>query len=91
MVVETIAAAVAVLTGVGAFIRWVLPFLRKVGHFLDQWFGAPDRPGVIDRLKSVEAEFQPDHGSSMRDVVDRVEKALTAHLTDPQAHQRGNP
>ena len=28
---------------------------RRFGHFLDQWFGSPAAPGIVDRLKTVEA------------------------------------
>lgn len=94
MNVEHIAEGLTAVALVAGGARWAWPRWRKFGHFLDDALGeparpgAPARPGWAERLSNIEAEFQPDHGGSMRDAVDRVEAALTAHLTDPQAHGR---
>lgn len=38
--------------------------------------GVPGRPGVMTRLAKIEAELQPNHGSSLRDAVNRIEVAV---------------
>ncbi|MEV4749089.1 hypothetical protein AB0K21_22145 [Streptosporangium sp. NPDC049248] len=56
--------------------------LRRISHFLDDWNGeaarpgVPYRPGFPDRLQQIEAELRPNHGSSLRDVVDRLERSV---------------
>lgn len=70
--------------------RKVVGWLRRVGHFLDDWFGEPARdgkpeqPGVMRRLAKVEArvatiehQVTPNSGESLRDVADRIEAAVT--------------
>jgi hypothetical protein len=82
-----------VVTALAAFWRWAWPFLRRVGHFLDDWFGEPARPGfpgqsgVMERLARVEHEVHTNSGSSMRDAVNRIEDTLrqtAADLKDTQ-------
>lgn len=63
---------------------WV--FMRRVGHFLDDVSGEPERPGVParpglmervatieDRLGAVEHEVQTNQGGSLKDAVRRTE------------------
>lgn len=65
-------------------------------HFLDDYFGTEERPGVerkpgvAERLKNiednlgylcvrvdtVEKELQPNHGTSLRDSINRIEKRV---------------
>lgn len=85
----TIVAILTVLGIVGeAWRRWVLPFLRRIGKFLDAWNGEPARdglparPGMVGRVIAIEAqvsniEYQVHNngGASMKDGVDRIEKA----------------
>lgn len=89
------AAAGVVLSVLGvlaAFWRWALPFLRRVGHFLDDWFGEearpgfPARPGVPARLAAIETEqrrvsheVQTNSGSSLKDAIKRVEATQLKH------------
>jgi hypothetical protein len=87
--VPYVGGALVVLTGVMAFIRKVLPVIRRIGHFVDDWFGEPGRlgtaavPGVLarltaieSRLSRVEGQFKPNSGSTLRDAVDRVEEQV---------------
>lgn len=66
-----------------------LVFARRVVHLVDDVLGEPAhgsqpaRPGWGDRLGAIEAdlsaikaEMHPNHGSSLRDVVDRVERRV---------------
>lgn len=63
-------------------LRRVLAPLRKLHYFLDDWFGTPARPGVparlgvMARLDAIEHELHPNSSMSMRDAVDRIEKAV---------------
>ena len=51
-----VAAAAAGLAGAIYIGRVVIQFSRRIGHFLDDWFGEParegqpERPGVMSRL-----------------------------------------
>ena len=59
--------------------------------FIDDWNGTDEKPGVMERLSigadrfdkleeeiaSVKAELFNNHGSSLRDAIDRIEKAIT--------------
>lgn len=73
--------------------------LRKIGEaveeFRDDWFGEPERPGVpgrpgvMVRLATIEDQLHPNHGTSLRDAVDRLERSqmrvedtLAAHLQE---------
>lgn len=93
----TTVAIITVLAAVVAFWRWALPFLRKIGHFLDDWQGeaerpgVPRRPGVLEQLAGVQSEqarvskeLQTNGGSSIKDAVKRTE----AGLSDVKAEQR---
>jgi hypothetical protein len=71
--------------------------VRRVGHFLDDYSGEPARdgmparPGLMARLTSVEesvahlaTEMQPNHGSSLRDVVHQTARDV-ADIKNEQA------
>ncbi|HEY9249250.1 MAG TPA: hypothetical protein VIO38_08970 [Rariglobus sp.] len=54
--------------------------LSKVVRFLDSLIGAEDNPGLLDRMKALEAdvrtihhEVTPNSGGSMKDAVGRIE------------------
>ncbi|MEU1883442.1 hypothetical protein ABZ470_39565 [Streptosporangium sp. NPDC020072] len=55
---------------------------RRLTHFLDDWQGEPARPGVEarpgipERLQKIESELRRNSGTSLRDVVDRLERGL---------------
>jgi hypothetical protein len=87
--VPYVGGALAVIAGVVAFVRKVLPLVRRIGHFVDDWFGEDGRaggrptPGVLDRLKAIEGrlnqiegQFHTNGGSTLRDAVNRVEQAV---------------
>lgn len=95
LTVSTLAGGfAATLVVLGALARAVQMFLvrplrklvRANEDFREDWYGQTARtghasvPGVLDRLAAIEAEFQPDHGSSLRDAIDRVERRLDAHI-----------
>jgi hypothetical protein len=95
---EGLILTAAVLVALGGIITAVIKsarFLRKADNFLGDWFGEPDRPGVPghpgvmsrlggleERQIAIENEQKPNGGSSLRDVVDRVDErtAITESL-----------
>jgi hypothetical protein len=84
-----VAAALAALGVIGAALvrstRWVMRIVRRVQAFLDQWFGDESRPGVPDRLTTmegrlvvVEGQLTHNGGSSLADQVAQVHTAVNA-------------
>lgn len=77
-----VGAVSSALLAIIVFIRRALKPLRKLHFFLDDWFGTPARPGVparlgvMARLDAIEHELHPNSSMSMRDAVDRIEKAV---------------
>lgn len=87
VVITAIAAALAVLW---RLIRGIRRVVARVNEVVDDWQGIPSRPGVRgrpgvmdrlggieERLERVEHELHPNSGGSLRDVVDRVEQAVS--------------
>lgn len=79
------------LVTLGGFIVATLKFGRKFVNMLDDWSGesarpgVAHRPGVMERLAGLEtsvevihAEVNYNHGGSIKDVVDRIEKDVSA-------------
>jgi hypothetical protein len=84
-----LAVAGVVLAGLVKVARLV----RRVGRFLDEFFGyhSLDRriPGFSERLTRVEGQLVqvrqqvlPNDGSSLRDAVDSIGRRLDAHLVE---------
>lgn len=85
-----ISGAVTLFWKAGAFVMGIY---RRVQDFLDDWNGEPARPGVParpgfpDRIAAIEAdtaftktELKTNHGTSLRDAVNRMEKHLVDHM-----------
>jgi hypothetical protein len=107
----TIGGGVAAVVGTSLVVgRAIAKPLRRLSRqndlFREEWWGKEAEPllnrprtlSVPERLARIEGELQPNHGSSMRDALDRVERAqadqahvLAAHITDPAAHPKGRP
>lgn len=59
--------------------------------FIDDWNGTEDQPGIVQRLNNgnerfekieheisiIKAELFPNHGSSLRDSINRIEEHIT--------------
>ncbi|WP_336214365.1 hypothetical protein [Nonomuraea sp. LPB2021202275-12-8] len=98
------------IVGAGVALVWkalslLIRKLRRLSHFLDDWLGeearpgVPYRPGFPERVAAIEAELRPNHGTSLRDAITRVENGvrrvedgLATHLEQHRTEQtRGNP
>lgn len=108
--VTAVIGAAAAVVGTGVIVGQVIGRpLRRLARqndlFREEWWGKPAEPmlnrprtpGVPERIARIESELRPNHGSSLRDALDRVETAqaeqarlLAAHLIDPNAHPRGH-
>ncbi|MFJ5890259.1 hypothetical protein [Streptomyces californicus] len=70
---------------------------RRVDHFMDDWMGederpgVPARPGVIERLSRVEHELYPNSGGSLRDAVDLANERLARLCPDSGGCGNGEP
>lgn len=79
-----IGAVLTALTIIGVAARVIGRMARRVGDIHDDWRGEPARPGVearpgvMERLKTIEEEMRPNGGGSMRDAVNRLEVRLTS-------------
>jgi hypothetical protein len=93
-----VALAVAVFGALAWMTRWAWRILRRVTHFLDDYAGRPAEdgrpatPGFMARLASVEeslahvvAETKPNHGSSLRDVVQMTARDVAQIKTEQVA------
>lgn len=73
-------------------VKPILSGVRRLSHFADDWFGEAARPGVPERLgvmsrleqmqidlDKIKHEMWPNSGGSLRDVVDRLEKAANSN------------
>lgn len=75
VLITTGSACVAVLAII-AFVRWVWPTLRKLGHLVDDLAGEPARPGVearpgvMERLAQIETNVSTDVNGRL-DTLDR--------------------
>ncbi|HEY1179931.1 MAG TPA: hypothetical protein VGF17_27560 [Phytomonospora sp.] len=83
-----VGAASLIVGSCFAVWRTLQPIVHGIRDFLDDWNGEHARPGVgarpgvmarlsaqDDRLSAIEHELHPNGGSSMRDAIDRLEKA----------------
>lgn len=85
-------AAAIIAVGGAAGVLWKLfyPIVTKTKKLLDalslfteDWFGSdgdalhPRKPGMLERMRSVEAELKHNGGSSIKDAVRRIENKLT--------------
>jgi len=92
-IVELATGTAAVCGGVTAVIGtsavlWRIE--RRVRRVATRVLGDEATPGALDRLDEIWREMRPNGGSSLRDVVDRLEarqdradRALAAHLAAP--------
>jgi hypothetical protein len=76
LAVAIVSAGVGVVGTILGVVAKVLPQLRRASHLIDDYFGEPPRPGlpdgrpgVMDRLTTIETQVTVNGGASMKDVV----------------------
>ena len=100
---SALTALTVAVCGIAAWaVRWAWRVLKRTTHFLDDFFGEPERdglaarPGVMARLQAltddvcvISAQVFPNGGSSLRDAVDQVSADLKEHreITSPAIRQ----
>ena len=102
LITAALALATAVFGCVAWTVRWAWKIMKRFIRLLDDFLGEPARdgmearPGVMARLASAEvlladvlAETRPNHGGSLRDVVNRVERDV-ADIKREQATVRAD-
>ena len=84
----TLAAALSALIYLG---NKFITLFKTWFKFIDDWNGTEERPGVVARLAEgnarfdrieeeisvIKAELFNNHGTSLRDAIDRIEKSVT--------------
>jgi hypothetical protein len=86
-----LAATVTAIGVIGVGVYKASKLIKRFIHFLDDYFGEEERPGfegrpgMQERLKFMEEEIacisfemRPNHGTSIKDAVSRIEKRLDA-------------
>lgn len=86
-----VAASVTAIGVIGVGVHRVITLAKRFIHFLDDYFGEEARPGfegrpgmqermriIEEELKCVSFEMRPNHGTSIKDAVNRIEKRLDA-------------
>lgn len=97
----TVAQLVKWLVAIGLFVsvmvwikKYVWPIIRKTLQFLEDWNGESERPGVparkglMERLASIEYEFQPNSGASFSDKLTKIVTEQATHIEQIQALQK---
>lgn len=85
----TIAATITAIGVIGVGLYKVTKLVKRFIHFLDDYFGEEPRPGfdgrpgMQERLRFMEQEIacisfemRPNHGTSIKDAVGRIEERL---------------
>jgi hypothetical protein len=91
-IIGVVLGALAAIGAAWKVLKPVFSAVRRLSHFVDDWFGEPERPGVPARpgvmprletmqsdLDKIKHELWPNSGGSLRDAVDRLEKAAKSH------------
>lgn len=76
------------LATLGGAVVMVLKYGRRVMQMVEDFNGTADRPGVparpgvMQRLQLIETEITPNHGSSIKDAVNRIDAQVIVLQTD---------
>lgn len=86
-----VGAIVTSLTAIGIAFKKLSNLVKRFIHFLDDYFGEEARPGfdgrpgmqerlrkMEDELACISFEMRPNHGTSIKDAINRIEKRLDA-------------
>lgn len=89
LTLEHVVSGGAIGTGfgvVGFVVHKVWPVFRKVVHIVDDITGeearpgVPARPGLMERISTIEHEVRPNGGGSIKDAVNRIEEVQAKKL-----------
>lgn len=75
---------VAIGAALGPYWKKFKSFTNSWELFMRDWSGEEPRPGhdaapgVMERLNNLDGQFKKNHGSSLKDAVDRIERKLNA-------------
>jgi hypothetical protein len=86
----TIGGFASAIAAIGYVLAKGFKFIQSATRFMDDWYGTDEHPGVVARLAEgnarfdkieeeiaiVKAELFNNGGSSLRDSIDRIEKAV---------------
>lgn len=78
--IGAIAALCAGLYTISKFVRGGIRIAHKLDRLATQLLGDDETRSLDERLSSIEHELHPNGGSSMRDAVNRTERALAEHV-----------
>lgn len=87
-ILEWIVLSAAAASGLGYFGTRFFKLFKTWFIFIQDWNGTDEKPGVVERLEIgnkrfdrleeeiqvIKAELFNNHGSSLRDAIDRIEK-----------------
>ena len=79
------------IAAISYLINKLFKFVQTATRFIDDWYGTEEYPGVVERLaqgnlrfdcieselKIIKEELFNNHGSSLRDAIDRIEEAVS--------------
>lgn len=85
-----IGATASAMAAIGYFFTKIFKLFGTWFTFIQDWYGTDDKPGVNERLndgaerfdriegelKIIKEELFNNHGSSLRDAIDRIEAAV---------------
>lgn len=83
-----------VIGAIFAAFKWVIPFARKVSHFIDDVAGEPERPGVparpglMERVTTIETT-QEEHSKTLATVSHEVTTNHGSSLKDSTKRLEG--
>jgi uncharacterized protein YdcH (DUF465 family) len=89
-VLMIIGGSATAITSIVLLLNRFFKFVQSVTRFMDDWYGTEEFPGVVERLAegnarfdkieeeiaTVKAELFNNHGTSLRDAIDRIENAV---------------
>lgn len=89
LLASTATIIVTILGAWFAIAKFISPFFKRIRkwmntweHFMEDWFGEEERPGVpkregvMERLATLDHELKPNNGGSIKDAVDRIETSV---------------
>ena len=90
-VLQWIVLVAAAASGLGYLFTKVFKLFGTWFKFIDEWYGSEEKPGITERLNQghdhfakideelaiIKAELFNNGGSSLRDSIDRIERAVT--------------